>query len=37
MPLQEYKNIKNEENEIKSYITDLKENLDWFVEDINKD
>ena len=37
MPLQEYKNIKNDENEIKSYITDLKENLDWFVEDINKD
>ena len=37
MPLQEYKNIKNEENEIKSYITDLKENLDWFVNDLNKD
>ena len=35
MPLQEYKSIKNEENEIKSYITDLKENLDWFVSDLN--
>ena len=35
MPLKDYKDIKNENNEIKSYLTDLKENLDWFVNDIS--
>ena len=34
MPLKDYKDIINENNEIKSYLTDLKENLDWFVNDI---
>lgn len=34
MPLKDYKDIKNENNEIKSYLIDLRENLDWFVNDI---
>lgn len=37
MPLKDYRDIKNENNEIKSYLTDLKENLDWFVDDISKE
>ena len=37
MTVKDYKDIKNDDNEVKSYLTDLKENLDWFVEDINKD
>lgn len=35
MTIRDYKDIKNENNEIKTYLTDLKENLDWFVNDIN--
>ena len=35
MTIRDYKDIKNESNEIKTYLTDLKENLDWFVNDIS--
>ena len=35
MTLKDYKDIKNESNELKSYLTDLKENLEWFVDEIS--
>lgn len=35
MTIRDYKDIKNENNEIKTYLVDLKENLDWFVNDIS--
>ena len=37
MTIRDYKDIKNDNNEIKTYLTDLKENLDWFVSDISGD
>lgn len=30
----DFVDIKTENNEVKSYLVDLKENLDWFVEDL---
>ena len=35
MTLKEYREIRDEDNEIKTYLTDLKENLDMFVLEIN--
>ena len=35
MTLKEYREIRDENNEIKTYLTDLKENLDMFVSEIN--
>ena len=36
IPFQEYLKIKNGESELKSYITELKDNLDLFVEQLNE-
>ena len=35
MTLKEYREIRDENNEIKTYLTDLKENLDMFVSEIS--
>lgn len=37
MSIKDYKDIKTDDNEIKTYFTDVKETLDWLVEDMNKE